>query len=84
MIRKALPKFTKILSRRNLEQYGNNTISVSLIPYIGNHSQKKTFANFADFGMIANVFSLPFSILHISRLNTCMVNSHRHFITLAV
>ena len=32
------------------------------IPYIGNHSQKKTFANFTDFGMIVNVFLLPISI----------------------
>ena len=33
-----------------------------LLPYIGNHSQKKTFANFLDFGMIANVFLLPLYI----------------------
>ena len=33
------------------------------VPYIGNHSQKKTFMNFTDFGMIANVFLLPYSIL---------------------
>ena len=32
------------------------------LPYIGNHLRKKTFVNFADFGMIANVFLLPFSI----------------------
>ena len=35
-------------------------LNTSSIPYIGNHSRKKTFANFADFGMIANVFLLPF------------------------
>ena len=34
----------------------------STMPYIGNHSRKKTFANFTDFGMIVNVFLLPFSI----------------------
>ena len=32
------------------------------IPYIGNHSWKKTFMNFVDFGVIVNVFLLPFSI----------------------
>ena len=32
------------------------------ILYIVNHSRKKTFANFTDFGMIVNVFLLPFSI----------------------
>ena len=36
--------------------------AVVKLPYIGNHSRKKTFANFADFGMIVNVFLLPFSI----------------------
>ena len=30
------------------------------IPYIGNCLQKKTFMNFADFGMITNVFLLLF------------------------
>ena len=33
------------------------------VPYVGNHSRKKTFSNFADFLMIVNVFLLPFSIL---------------------
>ena len=32
------------------------------LPYIGNNSWKKTFTNFVDFGMIMNVFLLPFSI----------------------
>ena len=32
------------------------------ISYIGNHSRKETFAIFADFGMIANLFLLLFSI----------------------
>ena len=30
--------------------------NVNHIPYIGNNSRKKTFANFTDFGMIANLF----------------------------
>ena len=36
---------------------------LQLLPYIGNQSQKKTFVNFVDFGMIGNVFLLPFSVL---------------------
>ena len=35
-------------------------IYISLVPYIGNHSRKKTFTNFAEFEMIANAFLLPF------------------------
>ena len=36
------------------------------VPYIRNHSQKKTFTDFADFGMIENVFLLPFSMFYLS------------------
>ena len=38
-------------------------VNHSLILYTGNRSWKKTFTNFVDFGMIANVLLLPFSIL---------------------
>ena len=36
------------------------------IPYIGNHSWKKTFVNFVDFGMIVDVFLLPFFTFQLS------------------
>ena len=38
------------------------SISINQLPYNGYHSRKKTFTNFMDFGMIANVFLLPSSI----------------------
>ena len=44
--------------------------------------EEKTFMNFTDFGMIVNVFLLPYSIFHLSSLKTCMINSHGHFIAL--
>ena len=43
--------------------YGSKLSMLGPRNKIGNHSRKKTFANFADFGMIANVFLPPFSIL---------------------
>ena len=60
----------------NITQFGNSLLlsmylwivlnheipSHKNLPNIGYHSQKKTFTNFVDFGMIANIFLLPFSI----------------------
>ena len=52
----------------NIVKYCTGTIAINddntwySILYIGNHSRKKTFANFTDFEMIVNVFLLPFSM----------------------
>ena len=49
----------------NDEHSSDAGIYINLVPYIGNHSRKKTFTNFADFEMIANAFLLPFFYLLI-------------------
>ena len=41
---------------------GKSLENMLQVPYIGTRSWKKTFGNFTDFRMIANVFLLPFFI----------------------